>query len=67
MKTKQLCKFITLFEFVPLAGEILSGKTIPEAAGSQISEALKPLREIRDDPDNGSTIRRVLNSFLLLL
>ena len=52
MKTKQLCKFITLFEFVPLAGEILSGKTIPEAAGSQISEALKSLREIRDDPDN---------------
>jgi hypothetical protein len=52
MKKKQLRKLISLFEFVPLAGEILSGKRVPEATAFQISEALQPLREIRDDTAN---------------
>ena len=52
MKKKQLRKLISLFEFLPLAGAILSGKTVPEAEASQINEALKSLRIMRNDTAN---------------
>ena len=52
MKKKQLRKLISLFEFLPLAGAILSGKTVPEAEVSEINEALKSLRMMRDDSAN---------------
>jgi len=53
MKIKQIRKFIALFDYLPLAGEILSAKSLPEQnSTSKISAALQTVREIRNDPDN---------------